>query len=182
MPFSAARAPSAFNPSTSRFHSSSVKARLSFEDGNVLPALDRMSLFRRADDPRPHREEKIAVREECFLHILVRLGREKRAEPRVADRQAAQVQVSFQHLRVPGVLVSDLAALITGQRHLGNALFKGIAPAELGQVVVGPCDRRDTKPHIFLLHLFLLELPLELPRRFDFLRDLPGRRLYFRVL
>ena len=112
-------------------------------------ALDGVALLAGADDPRAQGVQPVAVADEGLLCHLIGLGGEQGGEPRVADAQAAHLQLVPQHLHILRILVADLAAREAGQRHFAHALLKGVLRAQLGHIIVGPADGCDGQANLF---------------------------------
>ena len=116
--------------------------RLVAKDAHGL-ALDAVALLRGSDHLCAQRVEKIAVLDESFDRRVISLGEQGGGEPDVADLQPADCKLLLERFDIFWIFVADLAAGKTAERHLADALLKGILRAEVGQVVVRPRDRRD---------------------------------------
>ena len=140
-------------------------------------ALDAVTLLGNADYLCSQTAQEAQLFPEGIRGFLKRLCDEEGGKPAVADGQPAQIEGLFQRFRILRILVANLTSGKTGQRHLADALFKGILAAQIRQIVVRPRDRSDTKLYFLRVqHLITPPICGASPRRlFPLCRFLPGK-------
>ena len=123
--------------------------RLFVQNGFVQATLNGIALLGSADHLGTQGVQLVAVLLKGGDGLLIRLGSQVRREPSVANLQPANVQIRLEHRRIGRVFVADLRAGETGQRHLADALLKGIFCAQVGHIVIGPADGGNGQFYFF---------------------------------